>query len=178
VSVQTAMTQTRLIEVDDAAELSEALNANRSFLAPWEPEYPPDFLTPDGQRIMIAAALRAHDAGEMVPHVVTLDGQIIGRITLSNIVRSALQSGSLGYWIAEAHNGRGHATAAVGRMCAVAFDELGLHRVEAGTLLHNGGSQRVLERNGFSRYGLAPRYLRIGGEWQDHVLFQRLHPFE
>ena len=172
------MTQTRLIEVDDAEELCDALTANRSFLAPWEPEYPPDFLTSDGQRIMIAAALRAHDVGEMVPRVVTLDGRIIGRITLSTIVRAAFQSCSLGYWIAEAHNGRGHATAAVAQMCAVAFDELGLHRVEAGTLRHNGGSQRVLARNGFSRFGLAPRYLRIAGEWQDHILFQRLHPFE
>ena len=172
------MTRTRLIEVDDAEELCEALNANRPFLAPWEPEYPPDFLTPDGQRIMIAAARRAHEAGEMVPHVVTLHGQIIGRVTLGNVVRSAFQSCSLGYWIAEAHNGRGHATAAVGQMCTVAFDELGLHRVEAGTLRHNVASQRVLERNGFARFGLAPRYLRIAGEWQDHVLFQRLHPFD
>jgi ribosomal-protein-alanine N-acetyltransferase len=134
------MTQTRLIEVDDADELCETLNANRSFLAPWEPEYPSDFLTPDGQRISIAAALRARDAGQLVPHVVTLNGEIIGRITLSNIVRAAFQSCNLGYWIAEAHNGRGHATEAVGQMCAVAFDELGLHRVEAGTLRHNGGS--------------------------------------
>jgi ribosomal-protein-alanine N-acetyltransferase len=164
-------------ESDPADELCETLNANRSFLAPWEPEYPSDFLTPDGQRISIAAALRARDAGQLVPHVVTLNGEIIGRITLSNIVRAAFQSCNLGYWIAEAHNGRGHATEAVGQMCAVAFDELGLHRVEAGTLRHNGGSQRVLQRNGFSRFGLAPRYLRIAGEWQDHVLFQRLHPF-
>jgi ribosomal-protein-alanine N-acetyltransferase len=58
----------------------------------------------------------------------------------------------------------------------IAFDELGLHRVEAGTLVHDAGSQRVLERNGFTRYGLAPQYLRIAGRWQDHVLFQRLDP--
>ncbi len=27
-----------------------------------------------------------------------------------------------------------------------------------------------------SRYGLARRYLRIAGRWQDHVLFQLLDP--
>jgi ribosomal-protein-alanine N-acetyltransferase len=52
---------------------------------------------------------------------------------------------------------------------------LRLHRAEAGTLVHNIGSQRVLERNGFARYGLAPKYLRIAGRWQDHVLFQRIN---
>lgn len=52
------------------------------------------------------------------------------------------------------------------------FDELGLHRIQAGTLVDNLRSQRVLERNGFVRFGLAPRYLHIGGTWQDHVLYQ------
>jgi len=42
----------------------------------------------------------------------------------------------------------------------------------AATLLHNVRSQRVLERNGFVRLGLAPAYLRIVGLWQDHVLYQ------
>jgi ribosomal-protein-alanine N-acetyltransferase len=37
-------------------------------------------------------------------------------------------------------------------------------------------SQRVLEHNGFLRFGLAPQYLRIAGRWQDHVLFQKLNP--
>lgn len=56
-----------------------------------------------------------------------------------------------------------------------AFTEFGLHRLQADTLVHNGASQRVLARNGFSRIGLAPRYLRIAGRWQDCVLHQRLN---
>jgi ribosomal-protein-alanine N-acetyltransferase len=50
----------------------------------------------------------------------------------------------------------------------------GLHRVEAGTLLHNAASQRVLERCGFEYYGLAPKFLFIDGAWQDHKLYQRI----
>jgi ribosomal-protein-alanine N-acetyltransferase len=30
----------------------------------------------------------------------------------------------------------------------------------------------VLEKNGFTRIGLARRYLHIAGEWRDHVLFE------
>ncbi len=54
----------------------------------------------------------------------------------------------------------------------MAFDDLGLHRIQAGTLVDNVRSQRVLERNGFVRFGVAPAYLHIAGEWRDHALYQ------
>ena len=40
--------------------------------------------------------------------------------------------------------------------------------------VHNAVSQRVLQRSGFDRIGLAPQYLKIAGRWQDHLLFQRI----
>jgi len=61
-------------------------------------------------------------------------------------------------------------------MVRLAFGELGLHRVEAGTLRHNVRSQRVLERNGFVQFGVAPAYLNIAGAWQDHILYQVVKP--
>jgi ribosomal-protein-alanine N-acetyltransferase len=59
-------------------------------------------------------------------------------------------------------------------MVGEAFGELGLHRLEAGTLVDNAASRRVLEKNGFEHIGLARRYLHIGGDWRDHLLFQRV----
>lgn len=58
-------------------------------------------------------------------------------------------------------------------MVEIAFGEFELHRVEAGTLVDNIASQRVLEKNGFERIGIARRFLWINGAWRDHVLFQR-----
>jgi ribosomal-protein-alanine N-acetyltransferase len=58
----------------------------------------------------------------------------------------------------------------------VAFGGLRLHRIQAATLLHNLRSQRVLERNGFVRFGVAPAYLNIAGKWQDHALYQVVNP--
>lgn len=46
--------------------------------------------------------------------------------------------------------------------------------MEAATLIDNVTSQRVLEKNGFERIGLARRFLRIDDEWRDFFLFQRL----
>jgi ribosomal-protein-alanine N-acetyltransferase len=76
--------------------------------------------------------------------------------------------------VSAATNGRGLATRGVREITDLAFGELGLHRIEAGTLPHNSRSQHVLERNGFTRFGLAPAFLLIAGRWQDHVLYQLL----
>jgi [ribosomal protein S5]-alanine N-acetyltransferase len=130
----------------------------------------------DGQRAGIQAALAEHQRGTKLPHVILTDhGQVAGRITLNEIVRGPFQSCHMGYWVAADYNGRGLATGAVRDIIRVAFEELGLHRIEAGTLLHNVRSQRVLERNGFIRFGVAPAYLQIAGRWQDHAMYQVLN---
>jgi ribosomal-protein-alanine N-acetyltransferase len=173
------MPHIRLVTLDDAPVLTELLQANRSFLAPTDPARDDSYFTIDGQRAVISSALGAHEAGRLAPYVVLNDaGAVIGRITLNDIVRGPLQSAVLGYWVDSGHNGRGLASAAVGEMITLAFDELRLHRLEAGTLLDNFGSQRVLERNRFERFGVAPKLLKINGSWQDHVLFQRLTPHD
>ena len=70
--------------------------------------------------------------------------------------------------------GRGLASAVVRATVDLARDDLGLHRLEASTLVHNLASQRVLGHAGFEQTGLAPRYLQIAGQWQDHKLFQKI----
>ncbi|GGQ72626.1 ribosomal-protein-alanine acetyltransferase [Couchioplanes caeruleus subsp. azureus] len=164
---------TRLLALDDAPRLAQLLRANRDFMAPWEPTRDEDYYTAQGQLAVVRSALDAHQQGACLPQVVLDDsGQVIGRVNLNTIVRGPFQSCSLGYWLNQADNGRGIATAAVRETVRIAFDELGLHRVEAGTLVPNIRSQRVLERNGFVRFGLAPAYLNIAGKWQDHIMYQ------
>ncbi|MFD6092149.1 GNAT family N-acetyltransferase [Oerskovia sp. NPDC060338] len=169
------MPTTRALRLDDAAALADLLRTNREFLAPFEPERGEEWFTLAGQRASVAAALAQELAGSVVARVVVDEGgQVAGWTIASGIVRGALRSCALGYWVDEARNGRGLATAAVGEMVDHAFGPLGLHRVQAETLVHNVASQRVLERNGFTRYGLAPGYLQIAGRWQDHAMFQVL----
>jgi len=171
-----AMAVTRLITADDAPVLAELQQANREFLAPWSPDRGPRHLTLEGQRRAVADALVLHARGTALPHVIVCEDGVVGRVTLSDITRGTFSSCHLGYWLSQSHNGRGLATAAVGEMLDIAFSELGLHRVEAGTVPHNVRSRAVLERNGFVQFGYAPAYLKIAGEWQDHVLYQALNP--
>jgi ribosomal-protein-alanine N-acetyltransferase len=157
----------------DARTLAQLYSENREFLAPLEPLRPEAFYSFEGQRRHIAQLTDRRSSGSAYPFVIVAGGKIIGAINLSNVVRGAFQSCNVGYWVAEANNGRGYATSALGQVCERAFGELGLHRIEAGTLLHNTPSQRVIEKNGFTRIGIAPRYLQIAGAWSDHILFQK-----
>ena len=168
---------TRLVSLDDVGTLADLVRRDRDFMRPFEPVRAESYFTADGQEELVRSQLDEHRLGRVLPQVIVdRDGGVVGRVTLVCIERGAFQSGRLGYWVTRAANGRGLATAAVAAMVRAAFDDLGLHRVEAGTLVDNGRSQRVLERNGFVRFGLAPNYLNIAGQWQDHVLFQRLNP--
>ena len=145
-------------------------------MVPWDPVRDDEYYTEDFQRRLIRAGLDRKVQGLSLPHVILDGDRVAGRITLNNMVRGPFQSASVGYWVSAKQNGRGLATAAVAEIKQLAFDGLGLHRLEAGTLKHNVRSQRVLERNGFQRFGLAPNYLKIAGEWQDHILYQVLSP--
>ena len=168
---------TRLVRTEDAPTLARIVRENRQNLAPYEPPRAESYFTEEGQAALVADHLRDHERGASLPHVIlAATGEVAGRVTLNHIVRGPFRSCSVGYWVDAAHRGQGLATAAVASVKTIAFAELGLHRLEAGTLLHNVASQRVLRRNGFLPFGVAQDYLHIGGRWQDHVLFQVIAP--
>jgi [ribosomal protein S5]-alanine N-acetyltransferase len=170
------VTTTRLIEPGDAAVLADLVIRNRDFLAPWEPVRSERYFTLDGQVEAITESLERYEDRLQVPRVILDEkGAVVGRINLNNVVQGALQSASVGYWLAQDAGGRGLATAAVAEMVTVGFHDESLHRLEAGTIPENVRSQAVLMRNGFEQYGYARRYLSIAGRWQDHLLFQRLN---
>ncbi|HYO39932.1 MAG TPA: GNAT family protein [Nocardioidaceae bacterium] len=163
----------RALALTDAGALADAYRRNREHLAPWEPDRPDSFFTAAGQASAVLEQLALVRRGLLVAWVLTRGEEVVGRLNLNNIVLGVLRSASLGYWVDARHLRRGLATGAVEQACAEALAR-GLHRLEAGTLLHNTASQGVLEACGFRVYGLAPSYLFLGGAWQDHRLFQRV----
>lgn len=164
----------RLLRSDDGPALADAYHRNRDHLAPWEPARTESFFTAERQTAQVLTGLREHEAGRQWPLVLERDGEIVGRVNVNDVVGGVFQNGHLGYWVDGALAGRGIMTAAVQATVDLARDDLGLHRLQAATLLHNTASQRVLEHAGFERIGLSPQYLYIAGRWQDHLLFQRI----
>lgn len=164
--------QFRPLQVDDAAALASAYDRNREHLARWDPIRPEAFYTRGFQALSLRRRLELA-GGETDSWVLWCEGMIVGRFNLNNVVRGALQSTDLGYWVDARHTGQGLATAGVA-MLIEAAGSLQLHRVAASTLPENLASQRVLERSGFTRYGMAEKFLCINGAWQDSVLFHKI----
>jgi ribosomal-protein-alanine N-acetyltransferase len=164
----------RPVRVEDASLLAALYAGERAFLAPFDPIRADAFYTEAGQRADLEQSV-AHAAADLRHRFAVLaDGAIVGVLGIGNVVRGPFQSANLGYFVAQWANGRGVATRAVDLAVRHAFGALGLHRLEAGTLVDNIASQRVLEKNRFERIGVARNYLRIAGEWRDHALFQRV----
>ncbi|MCW2741110.1 MAG: rimJ [Blastococcus sp.] len=161
----------------DAADWSRLRLANRDWLAPWEPSGAVPWEqrhTPAAFRVMRRAAARRARLGTSLPLAIRVEGRLAGQVTVDNVVRGALRSGFLGYWIDRDAAGRGMASLAVALVCDHAFGEAGLHRLQADIRPENGPSQRLVERLGFQREGLLRRYLDIDGEWRDHFSYALL----
>ena len=161
----------RPLTLDDAAELLDVRVRNRAFLEPWEPLRDELFYTLPGQEVNVAAAVREREEGRGYPFAIALEGRIVGAVNLNGIVHGVFRNAYLGYWVDEAVGGRGVATEAVRQTVTFAFGEGGLHRVQAAVMPRNAASLRVLEKAGFREEGLALRYLRIAGAWEDHRLY-------
>ncbi|GAA1490723.1 GNAT family N-acetyltransferase [Brachybacterium sacelli] len=166
----------RLLTTADAPTLADLETRNREQLLMGAPVREEAWFTAAGQRTAIAHALADREAGRSLPLGIYLEEErpprLVGRLTLAGITRGAFESASLGYWVDHAVTGRGIATHAVRTAIAVAFGALRLHRLQAEVQVGNEASAHLLERCGFLEYGLAPSYLRLGGDWVDCRLFQ------
>jgi [ribosomal protein S5]-alanine N-acetyltransferase len=162
-------------EMRDYEAWSELRAASRAFLVPWEPTWPGDDLTRAGFRRRLRRSHQEIANDEAYPFLIFRDdGILVGGLTLGQIRRSVVQSGTLGYWIGAPHARQGLMTAAVRAIIGYGFTTLRLHRIEASCLPNNRESIRLLERTGFAKEGYARAYLRINGAWQDHLLFALL----
>jgi [ribosomal protein S5]-alanine N-acetyltransferase len=165
------------LEREDIPALARLTRANREFLAPTSPLRPDEYFTDDGQECAALETLQAAKNGTALPMVIVdAAGNLVGTLNFNSIIRGAFQSASIGYWVSRDRNGEGFASAAVAAAKQIASDQLGLHRLQAETLVDNEASQRVLIKNGFIQYGQAPDYLKIAGRWQENRLFQVTFP--
>ena len=146
----------------DRAEFMERLLASGELHDPWlEPGEPGPWF-----ERLLARNVTETDRSLLVCDAD--DGSITGVMNLSQIVMGPFRSAFLGYYAFEPFAGRGYMSAAMPLLLRYAFDELGLHRVQANVQPENAASIALVRRAGFHREGYSPRYLFIRGAWRDH----------
>jgi [ribosomal protein S5]-alanine N-acetyltransferase len=160
----------------DYLQWAELRARSRTFLVPWEPTWAPDELTRGAFRRRIRQYQKElrEETGYAFFIFRSADHCLLGGLSLTNVRRGVTQSCTLGYWMGAPHAGNGYMSEAVRTLAPFVFGHLWLHRLEAACLPENLSSQRVLERNQFVHEGLARRYLKINGQWQDHYLYARV----
>lgn len=156
----------------DAAALAHYVAENREHFRRAGPTRDPSYFTPAYWAGMVAAIERDWRDDRHCHFIVfeADDCTPVGRARFSDFTRGAAQSCNLGYEIAKSHEGRGLMFEALRAAIAYVFEELNLHRIQAGYLPDNERSARLLARLGFTREGFAKDYIRVDGQWEDHVL--------
>jgi RimJ/RimL family protein N-acetyltransferase len=115
---------------------------------------------------------RASERGWSFAIVERASGEVAGGIGIAH--RHPPGAAEPGYWLLPEHRGKGLATRATRLVCAWAFEEQGIARMQATVEPWNDASQRVLERVGFQREGLLRSYASWRGERQDVYLYALL----
>lgn len=166
----------RTPQMSDYPAWAELRAMSREFLMPWEPLWAMDELSRASFRRRVRHYQRdlREDIGYALFIYAAETGGLVGGVTLCNVRRGVTQSCTLGYWIGSDYAQQGYMTAAIRAVVPFVFESLELHRLEAACLPTNTASMRLLEKTGFKREGLARRYLRINGGWQDHLLYALL----
>jgi ribosomal-protein-alanine N-acetyltransferase len=152
---------------------------NRQHFAAWDPKPGDMFFTELYWTMQLRQQALSWEQGRGSRFLLTQPEQprqIIGTVSLSNIVRGVFQAAHLGYGIDHSLQGQGLMHEAVGEIIRFAFDDLRLHRLQANYQPHNQRSAALLQRLGFVEEGLARDYLYINGAWRDHVLTSLTNP--
>ncbi|ARU59941.1 alanine acetyltransferase [Tumebacillus avium] len=160
----------KLLAEEDAQGMLDLHVKNRAFFQKFIPVRPEEFYTLEGQLASIKREQAQMAEGQRFSFGIFLQetGELIGNVTLAEILRGALQACFIGYYLDQHQNGKGYTSEAVRQTVEYGFQELNLHRIEAGVMPHNLGSIRVLEKAGFVKEGIARQNVLINGKWEDH----------
>lgn len=162
----------RPLATSDQTAWTEVRRRNAAWLRPWDATNPPESVDVAPSFRGMVRRLRADTrAGRSISLALQVRGQFAGQITLGGITWGSLRSAYIGYWIDQAHAGRGYMPRSVALVTDYAFDSLRLHRVEINIRPENSASLRVVEKLGLRCEGMRERFLHIDGDWRDHVTF-------
>jgi [ribosomal protein S5]-alanine N-acetyltransferase len=165
----------RPLAANDFREWSDVRGRNHDWLTVWEPSRQAHQADPVTDRSAFTARCLQRDRdranGTAYQFGLFADQHVVGEVNINNVIRGAMQSGTIGYWVDQAHAGQGYVAEAVVVIMQFAFEQLGLHRVEICIVPRNERSRRVMEKLKIRDEGIAQRYLEINGRWEDHIRY-------
>ncbi len=172
--IETARLVLLPIDLDDAAELWEAVDGSRWHLERWLP-WVPFNNTPEASQRYAEACTVDWDAGRALRMVVRdrQTRQLLGVVGLDSCVHLH-RSCELGYWLRREATGRGLMTEAASASVRFALERMGVHRIRCAAATDNFASLRVIARLNFRFEGIARQAEFVASRWLDHAVFAKL----
>ncbi len=155
---------------DYAQALEEAILESAAELRPWMPWCVPDY-GPKETRAFLEATIRGRQEGTSYEFAVFDTNELLLGACGLNGVDLPNKRANLGYWVRTSQMGKGIATAATQEVRDWGFENTDLVRMEIVVALGNRASQRVAEKAGAEREGVARRRLLLYGESHDTVVY-------
>ena len=155
----------------DTVAVDEAIQETLDELVLWLPWARPGHTRGDSRRYLRgarAARARRHSYEYVMEDRATR--ALLGMASLHRIDWFRRSAG-IGYWVRKSAWGKGIATEAARAVLNAAFCSFGLHRIEVHVALENKKSQRVAEKLGLQREGVARGVEYVGGRHLDHVQY-------
>jgi ribosomal-protein-serine acetyltransferase len=160
-----------LLELRHAKALHDVIQRNRSYLARWLPWALKQ--TPADTEAFIRRGLEQFARGDGFQAGIYFHRQLVG-VLGTHYLNWTSRATEIGYWLAEAYQGRGLMTRTVYGACRYFFDELGLNRVEIRCDPANARSRAIPERLGFSQEGVLRQAGALHSGYADHVVYSLL----
>lgn len=160
----------RLLRMRDWKRIEALQFEHREWFRPWEatnPEGPMNF----DFRALVRNSLRQLNDEASLPLVIEYQGQLVGQLTVSNILHGSASTAYIGYWISPTVAGKGITPIAVALATDYMFKVVGLHRIEIDIRPENQASLRVVEKLGFRFEGTKKGFIHINNAWRDHSVF-------
>jgi ribosomal-protein-alanine N-acetyltransferase len=145
---------------------------NRTNFRPWEPLRDEMFYTQQAMRQRLVDMESKMNSGNALHLILRLSDTdlVIGECNFTQITHGPFQACYLGFSIDQQSEGQGLMHEALSCAIEFVFNHLQLHRVMANYRPTNVRSGKLLSKLGFQYEGIARAYLKVNGEWADHIL--------
>ncbi|WP_027084426.1 GNAT family N-acetyltransferase [Cohnella panacarvi] len=164
--------QLKLLEPRHADELYRLSDNNRKHLRQWLP-WVDRTQSVEHTREYIQFAMNQYASNNGFQAGIFYQDQLVGCIGLHQIDWTNNKS-SIGYWLAEAYQGKGIMSKACATVIHYLFDELRLNRVEIRAAVQNSKSRAIPERLNFTNEGLIRQAEWLYDHYVDHVVYGML----
>ncbi|MUK49948.1 GNAT family N-acetyltransferase [Aliivibrio fischeri] len=158
-----------LIEPSFAPKYLDIVSRQRAYLSQWL-AWPPHADSEAFFHSFITKSLLDYAEGKSMVCGMIYQGELVGNISFNSINQN-LKTAEIGYWLNEDFQGKGIITRCVAKLIDLAFNELGLNKIQISAAVGNQPSRAVCERLGMTLEGIITSSENLNGRIIDHAIY-------